>query len=111
MRLAHVILKDHKGNQLQDFREYRDSGGGTELILIVEIPKGVSKIQAVLTPLGEENTLLPATLDIEMDSRLLDRALNWDFSVILKLRHFMRRLAEIIRIEIVHPLKKPRSVS
>jgi len=104
MRLAHIILKDHKGNQLQDFREYRNSGDGTELILIVEIPKGMSKIQAVLTPLGEENTLLPESLEIEMDSRLLDRALNYESSMIPKLRYFSGRLAAIIRIQTIHRL-------
>jgi hypothetical protein len=66
-RLAHLIVQDEFHTELADFREYHDFGFGTELVLTGDIPKGTRGIRVVLTPLGEEKTIIPPTLELDLD--------------------------------------------
>lgn len=66
-RLAHVTLQNQVSMPLDDFREYLDFGFGTELVLTGEVPTGVTAVRIVLTPLGEDVTLLPDSLQLDLD--------------------------------------------
>lgn len=66
-RLSHVILQNQSSAQLPDFREYLDFGFGTELSITGDLPEGTQAIRVVLTPLGEDVTLLPETLELDVD--------------------------------------------
>lgn len=66
-RLAHVEMQDQHGARLEDFREYNDFGFGTELVLTGDIPDGVRALRMVLTPQGEDVTLLPGSLEFDLD--------------------------------------------
>ena len=66
-RLAHAVVQNQSSTQLPDFREYHDFGFGTELAITGDLPEGTRAIRAVLTPLGEDVTLLPETLEMDID--------------------------------------------
>lgn len=66
-RLAHIVVQDQFGTGLADFREYADFGFGTELTLVGDLPIGTKAVRLVLTPLGEDITLLPEALELDVD--------------------------------------------
>ncbi len=66
-RLAHVVVQDQTHTTLSDFREYHDFGFGTDLSITGDVPRGVTAIRVVLTPLGEDTTLLPESIELDVD--------------------------------------------
>lgn len=66
-RLAHAIVQTDSGAELPDFREYQNFGFGTELAITGDLPEGTQAIRVVLTPLGEDITLLPEKLELDID--------------------------------------------
>lgn len=75
-RLAHVVVQDNYGTELVDFREYFDFGFGTELTLVGDVPAGTKALRLILKPLGEEVTLLPDTLELDVDPDTVRGALE-----------------------------------
>ena len=67
-RLAHIVVQDQNYTELGDFREYQDFGFGTELVMTGDIAPDVLAIRVRLTPLGEDVTLLPDILELDIDS-------------------------------------------
>ncbi len=65
-RLSHAIVQTDSGVELPDFREYQNFGFGTELVLTGELPEGTQAIRIVLPPLGEDITLLPERLEMDI---------------------------------------------
>jgi hypothetical protein len=60
-------VHDQTGMPIADFREYHDFGFGTELVLTGDIPDGARALRMVLKPQGEEVTLLPGSLEFDLD--------------------------------------------
>ena len=49
------------------FAEILDFGFGTDTVITGHIPDWVTQIRVVLTPLGEELTLLPTAMEVDLD--------------------------------------------
>jgi hypothetical protein len=66
-RLAHIVQQSDQFIEVETFREYLDFGFGKEVVLTASIPSGTQAIRAVLTPLGEDETVLPRELTFDLD--------------------------------------------
>lgn len=68
-RRAHCSIQDQHGVEIEAFREILDFGVGTDHILTGEILPGTEALRVVVTPVGEEVTLLPKIVELDFDSR------------------------------------------
>ena len=66
-RRAHVVVQQQHGGELQAFRELLDFGVGSDLILSGIISPDVEAIRVVVTPVGEEISLIPKRIEVDFD--------------------------------------------
>ena len=66
-RRAHASVQDQYGVEIKTFREILDFGVGTDHILTGEIPPGTEALRVVVTPVGEEVTLIPKIVELDLD--------------------------------------------
>lgn len=66
-RRAHVKVERHDGAELEAFRELVEFGVGSDIILTGAINSDVEAIRVVLTPVGEEISLLPKLIEVDLD--------------------------------------------
>ena len=66
-RRAHVIVQQQYGDEIPVFRENLDFGVGTDLILTGSLAPDTQALRLILTPVGEEVTLLPKIVEIDFD--------------------------------------------
>lgn len=67
IRLAHLAVEGNDRHQMGGFTEILDFGFGTDTVITGHIPDWVTEIRVILTPLGEEVTLLPAVIEVDLD--------------------------------------------
>lgn len=68
VRRAHAAIQQEDGREVPTHREYVDFGVGSELVLSGAILTGTRAIRVVLTPVGEEVSLLPRRIEVEFDA-------------------------------------------
>jgi len=66
-RPAHVAVQQQDCQELPAYRETIEFGPGSELVLTGELPADTQRLRVVLTPVGEEVSLLPRRLEIDLD--------------------------------------------
>jgi len=71
VRLAHIVVQQEFFGELEGLREQRNFGFGTEVTIVGEVPNWVKRIRLVLTPQGEEVTLLPQTIEFDVDPAIV----------------------------------------
>jgi len=67
IRKAHLSVEADNLHKLENFIEILDFGFGTDLVATGALPSWITKFRVVLTPLGEEVTLLPRVIEIDFD--------------------------------------------
>jgi hypothetical protein len=71
LRLAHIVVQQNFYGELEGLRELRNFGFGTEMTIVGEVPDWVRGIRLMLTPQGEEVTLLPQTIEFDLDPAIV----------------------------------------
>jgi len=66
-RLVHAVVQCHDGSELPVFREYLNFGFGPEHVLSGALTTDVQAIRIVLTPVGEGDSRIPQSLNIDLD--------------------------------------------
>lgn len=66
-RRAHVVIQDQYGAEVETFRDILDFGVGTDHILTGEMPPGTEALRVIVTPVGEEVTLLPKIVELDLE--------------------------------------------
>jgi uncharacterized Fe-S cluster-containing radical SAM superfamily protein len=65
-RKAHVFVQDQDGREIEVYRDTVEYGVGTDHVLTGEL-FNVQAFRVVLTPVGEEVSLAPSLLEVEVD--------------------------------------------
>lgn len=74
VRRAHVAVQREDGSELVAFREGLDFELGSDLILSGAIPSEVQAIRVVISPVGEEISLVPKRVEFDFDSETVRAA-------------------------------------
>lgn len=67
VRRAHVSIQQHDGTEIATFREILDYGIGNDLILSGEIDPKTKALRVVITPVGEEVSVVPRRIEVDVD--------------------------------------------